>query len=263
MKRMPLFDFELMPVEDIKPWGEAGKKSLGWYALTDGFFRIPVGDQVLFRYSDERMSHWRDQPRDVNYMIAAFARDVLGSVGPGAAPLPERIERLASDWDLLERLRTESEAGAGDDAAEELYYTAWRWLGARSPGTWYLNPHPNIYFVRIGDDVHIHWDSEFLVDGEPAWAARRGVHVLPVATFVAEGRDFANRLLAAMEERIAGIEAGTLRPQIEVNVPSLRQQHETWRTELESYFGEYEPDMPWDETETALRTLAEKSGVQF
>ena len=259
---MALFEFELIPVEDIKPWGEAGKESLGWYPLTDGFFRIPVGDQVLFRYSDERLSHWPDAPRDVNYMIAAFARDVLESAAAGAAPLPERIERLASDWDLLARLRTESEAAEGDDAAEDLYYTAWRWLGARSPRTWYLNPHPDIYFVRIGDDVRIHWDSEFLVDGEPVWAARHGVHVLPVGTFVEESRDFANRLLAAMDERITGIEAGTMRPRSEVNA-SLRQQHETWRAELESYFREYEPDMPWDETETALLTLAEKSGIRL
>src|SRR5690349_10837277 len=124
---MAPFEFDLMAVEDNKTWGEAGKESLGLYSLADGFFRKPVGDQVLFRYSDGRMSHWKDQPRDVNYMIAAFARDILGSVGPGAAPLPERVERLASDWDLLTRLRTESEAGEGDDAAKDLYYTAWCW----------------------------------------------------------------------------------------------------------------------------------------
>ncbi|HEV7238920.1 MAG TPA: DUF5984 family protein [Thermoanaerobaculia bacterium] len=261
---MALFEFELAAVEDITPWDQAGSQGLSWFALTDGLFRIPAGEQVLFRYSDEILSHWGTKTRNASYMIAALARDILGSVGPGAAPLPESIARLASDWELLARLRKESAAFKDDDAAEDLSYTAWRWLGERSPWTSYLVANPNISFVRIGDDVHIHWDNrEKLVDGLPVWTARQGVHVLPVETFLAESRDFATRLLTAMDERIAGIEAGTMRPQVGVSVPSLRQQHETWRSEYASYFEEYEPDIPWDETEAALHTIAEKSGIRF
>lgn len=264
MTRMALFEFELTPVENIPPWGETGSESLNWFALTTGVFRIPAGEQVLFRYSDEILSHWGETTRDADYVIAAFARDILGSVAPGAAPLPESIARLASDWDLLTRLRNQSAADQDDDAAKDLYYTAWRWLGERSPWTSYLVASPDITFVRIGDDVHMHWDNrERLVDGVPVWTAPHGVHVLPVESFLEESRDFVTRLLAAMDERIAEIEAGTLRPRVEVSVASLRQQHESWRAEYAAYFNECEPDIPWNETEDALRTIAQKSGIRF
>ena len=63
-----------------------------------------------------------------------------------------------------------------------------------------------------------------------------------------ERRDFAARLIAAMDTRIG-------------DAPALRQQHEVWRKELEEHFRETEPDIPWDETEAALREIARARGV--
>ena len=54
-----------------------------------------------------------------------------------------------------------------------------------------------------------------------------------------------------------------MHPQIEVSVESLRQQHETWRIEFASYFRKHEPDVSWEETEAALRTIAEKKGLRL
>jgi len=268
--RVALFEFELEPVEDIEPWGEPGNQSLSWFALTLGNFRVHVGDQVLFRYTDEILSHWQSPARDADYQIAAFARDILESVAAGVARLPKSIERLASDWQLLEQLRTPSDSDADpeneDDIprGEDRYYKAWRWIGERSPWTSYLVANPEFLFIRIGDDLHIHWDNrERSIDGIPVWVARYGVHVLPVASFLEECRGFADRLLAAMEERLAGIEAGSLRPRIAVDVHSLRQQHATWRDQFASYFEDRKPDIPWEVTEHALRTLARNRGVIF
>src|SRR4051794_23522280 len=102
---MSLFEFELARVEDIVPWDTPDGPSLSWFALTDGLFRMPVGDQVLFEYSDEIMAHWGTTERNANYQIAAFAREMLGSVAAAAARLPERIERLAADWHRLTKLQ--------------------------------------------------------------------------------------------------------------------------------------------------------------
>jgi hypothetical protein len=258
---MALFEFELANVEDILPWGNPGEQSLSWFALSYGRFRMVVGGQVLFRYTDEILSHWGGSERDADYQVAAFARDVLGSVAAAAAPLPPRIERLASDWQHLMELRKPTEDVR---AADDLWYDAWRWLGERSPWTSYLVACPAFQFVRVGAELRIHWDNrEQIIDGIPVWTARQGVHAMPVDAFLEECGDFARRLLSAMNDRIAGIETGAMKPQVEVSTRSLQEEHETWHAEFASYFGAYQPDIPWQRTENALLAIAEKKGLRF
>ena len=255
---MALFEFDLAPVEDIVPWGEAGNRSLSWFALTDGLFRVRVGGQTLFEYTQEIQLHSGIETTFANYQIAAFVRDILGSVAPAIVKLPEAVERLASNWDLLTRLRRSC------DTTNDLDYTAWSWLGERSPWTSYLVAHPHFQFVRISDEIQIHWDNrERLIDGMSVWTAQHGVYLLPVESFLEQCRAFADRLLTSMEGRIAGIEAGVMRPQVEVSGSSLRQQHASWKEEFDSYFKEHEPDIPWEQVEEALIALASKHGVPF
>ena len=54
-----------------------------------------------------------------------------------------------------------------------------------------------------------------------------------------------------------------MKPQVEVNISSLQEEHEVWRAEFASYFGEHQPDVPWQETEKALLAIAEKKGLSF
>jgi hypothetical protein len=271
---MALFEFELARVEDIVPWESEGVQVLSWFALTDGRFRMPVGRHVLFEYTDEILSHWQATGKNAEYQVAAFARDILGSVGPGLARLPEGVERLASNWELLRDLDARSQAA--DDATEDRdddyepaddpHYLAWRWLGERSPCTSYLSMSPDFQFIRVGDELRIHWDNRAcLVDGLPVWTASHGVYVLPAQTFLEEARDFAHGLLAAMQQRIASMEGGISRPQVAVDAMKLREQHGTWCAEFAKYFGEREsePDIPWSKTEHALRAIAKRHGVIF
>ena len=261
---MPLFAFELDRVEDIRPWGEPGEENLSWFALTHGAFRMIVGDQVLFRYTDAVLSRWNSSIQDVDYQIASLARDILGSVAPGVTALPKAIERLAADRELLTRLLNSATIDGEDLTGEEIWHRAWRWLGERSPWTGYFVAHPIIRFARVGNDIHIQWDNRGrVIDGMPAWAAQLGVHALPVADFLGESRDFADRLLGAMDARITGIASGAMRPQVAVDVAFLRQQHENWRVEFDSYFARRAPDVPWDETVSALRKVAARAGARL
>ena len=129
---MAQFDFDLKNVESVIPWGETGNQNLSWFALTDGAFRMNVGDQVLFRYSDAILAHWGRGEREVDYQIASIARDILGSVAPGAAQMPPFFEALASNWDLLSRIdewSTVDDSSPSED--EDVLYNAWRWRGER------------------------------------------------------------------------------------------------------------------------------------
>jgi hypothetical protein len=262
---MPLFEFELLPVEEIAPWGEPGKPSLSWFALSYGIFRMVVGEQTLFRYTPEILAHWGShdpRQRDVHHEIAEFAREMFDCVAAAIAPLPPFFEALAADWTLLRRLEEFSRRGEKASKDDDRYYTAWRWLGERSPSTSYLIAYPEISFLRVGSEVRLGWDNtRRLVDGITVWTAGSGVLAFSVDAFVAECEDFAERLLKAMESRITDIEAGRCHPQTAVDIASLRQQQETWRALFAAAFYEHEPDLPWDEAEAALRAIAGEMGV--
>jgi hypothetical protein len=256
---MSLFQFELANVEDITPWGESPNLNLSWFALTDGTFRLNVGDQVLFQYTDQITQHLCGQTRDASYQIASLARDMLGSFASGISPLPPVVEALASDWNVLDNLR---QASREQIEADDVSYAAWRWLGERSPWTSYFVAHPQIHFVRIRDDVHIHWDNrDRFIDSIPVWTAQKGTHVLNAHAFEHECRDFADRLLENMSRRIALIECGRAKPQVSINIEGLRTQHETWCNEFQGYFAPALPDIPWSDTVAALQAIAKQTGM--
>ncbi|MGC4093278.1 MAG: DUF5984 family protein [Polyangiaceae bacterium] len=261
---MALFEFELAKVEDIEPWQTGKGPDLSWFALTDGRFWMPVGDRVLFEYTDEISAHWGAGVHVAEYQVAAFVREMLGCVAAASARLPPRLEKLASTWGGLSELVNGKAAEEADDDRNGDSYTAWRWLGERSPWASYLVDAPRVHFVRIGEEVRIHWDNrDRLVDGHQVWTAQLGVHTMPVEAFVSECRSFANRLLDPMEARIAAIDVGTVSARVALDTASLRQQHETWRTEFGSYFGEYQPDISWPEAECAIERIARQRGASF
>ena len=162
---------------------------LTWFALTSGRFRIHVGDQVLFRYTDEILSHWDVEEKDADYEIASFARDILDCAGAALQPLPDFFEAIALDWKRLSDLQRR--AAKHDD-----YYEAFRWLGERSPVTGYLIACPNISFCRIGQKVVIGWDNrDLIVDGIQVWEAQFGQIEIPVDDFRSESEVFADRTI--------------------------------------------------------------------
>ena len=244
---MALFEFELKPVAEIAPWGEAPDLSLSWFALTDGQSRINAGSSILFRYTDAILSYWEIAEKDADYPLAAFARDILGCVAPAITPLPKFLHHIADDWTGLRRLQAQS-------AEHDAHYEAFRWLGERSPWFSYLVENPEISFIREKDNILIEWDNTAcLIEGIPVWEAQFGSFTLPVEAFLKECHSFCDRLLDEMYRRINMIEKGEIKAQIPLNTHDLYQQHDTWRDEFQGYFEiRNEPDVPWDEAESAL-----------
>ncbi len=265
MRMPPLFEFELAPVDHIEPWGTPPSQSLSWFALTEGLFRMPVGTDVLLRYTPEALLHWGLAPAscDATYQVAAFARDVLGSVAAGAAPLPPLFELIASDLPLRRRLLgASSKASEQSPEARERGYVAWRWLGVRSPWMSYLVATPRFAFLRVGSEVHVAWDnSDVRVDGLKVWTAEAGVLVMPVEAFLTECRAFADRLLARMDERLEAIASGDARPRVSVEVGPLKEQRQVWAKEFAGYFGVHTPDVAWADAEAALLAIAREAGI--
>lgn len=276
-----LFQFELAPVENIEPWGDndGGSLSLSLYALTDGHFRISVGNEALLRYTPEVISRWGLQNEDAEYQVACFARDVLASVSAVISPIPTFFENIVRDEALFRQLQNPSgkhpcervpsaiinelEAGTTKGDFKEDRYTAFRWLGERSIWLNYLTACPNLWFVRVGNEVWIQWDNvDRKFEGVDVWTARRGTYSISAQAFLAECRGFSERLLSAMESRIVSVENGLVRAKIPLDTTSLRNQLLEFRNEFEnSLSASYQPDIGWEESEKAMRNIAFKSGI--
>ena len=275
-----LFQFELAPVENIKPWGghNGGSLSLSLYALTDGHFRISVGNEALLRYTPEIIAHWGLQNENADYQVACFAGDVLGSVSAIISPIPTFFENIVRDEALFRQLQNSSakhsekvpsevikelEVGTANSNFEQDHYNAFRWLGERSIWLNYLTACPDIWFIRVENEVWIQWDNvDRKFQGIEVWTARRGTYAISVEAFLAECHGFSERLLTAMESRIASVENGSVRPQIPLNPTSLRNQLSKFRSQFEkSLSASYQPDIDWVESEKAMRNIASKSGI--
>jgi diadenosine tetraphosphatase ApaH/serine/threonine PP2A family protein phosphatase len=256
---MAPFRFELAAVESIAPWGAPGGPNLSWFALTLGDFWIDLGDVELFRYAPAALATWGVTKPYADYQIASFVRDLRSCVPPALSPLPAELERLAADVHALAALQASTRATADaidTDEAADLHYTAWRWLGERSPWMSYLAHNPSFYFVRLGDEIEIGYDNRgHTLDGVAVWTAQIGAHRMPVASFAAAVTEVSAALLAAMGQRIDDLERGQARPQAPVDVAALREQHAAWEREFATALGPSPPDVPWDETLAALAAL--------
>ena len=260
--QMPLFEFNLHPVNEITPSGGGNDKSLSWFALTDGFFSMPVGDQILFQYSHEMVSHWNLKKGYADYQIAAFAWDLLECFAAAAMPLPSFVENLVSNQELLTQLRADDNNTEDEEQDSDVWYDAWRWLQERSPSISFLKAAPQLHFLRVGDTIRIIWDTrDRIVDGIPVWSAKSGQCSMSYSDFYQECLSFKDRLLKEMDQRIQEITSGAALPQISVDTKSLQQQQERWEIEFESYFENHEPDVSWHDTELALRAIARTKGI--
>jgi Family of unknown function (DUF5984) len=259
---MALFEFQLAPVEEVTPWGQPDARTLCWYELTSGTFRMPVGDQVLFEYTDAFKSRF-GLPRANDYTIANVASAMLGPFRDAMTRLPPALEALVEDGDLLDRLY--DVCGDEDDVKG-----AWWWLkGERRPSMTFLVQAPRVgipevCFFRVRDEVHLHWDNrESKVDGIPVWTAEYGSFRMPIADYERECRELAAGLLAKMVERGSQIESGTARPQQPVDLAKFRATHHSFYGDfyLALRDGEPEPDIPWYRTLGALEAIAGRTGI--
>jgi len=260
---MTPFRFDLAAIESITPWGGPSKPDLSWFALTLGDFWIDLGCDELFRYTSAALAMWGLTKPYADYQIAAFVRDIRTCVGPALAPVPVEIERLAADVQRLANLESAARRAAdamGTAKGSRLNYTAWRWLGERSPWMSYLVQYPRFHFVRFGDEIEIGYDNRnCLIDGVPVWTAQIGACRIPVEAFVSAVTEASTALLDAMAARIDDIERGRATPQAPIDVVWLREQHATWERELTESLEPRPPDVPWDKTLAALRALGATS----
>jgi hypothetical protein len=261
-----LFNFELTPLDDVAPWGSDGDRYLGWFILTDGRYWVRVGQSELFRSSDAILSRWGEQYPDsrdtspyVDYYVVRLWEDILEVLPSWINPVPDDLavmlqSKRASLSDILPR-RFEL------DTEGELWEAAMRWWLNRRLTSYHLKHSPRIAIWTGDGTTHITWDNRGLMaDDVPVWAAQQGAFQIPVADFVAEIQSFNDRLLNAMEARIAEIKRDWKRADIRIDIEQLDAEQIDRRTWLPNKLQRPEY-VDWNETRLALARYAELTGT--
>jgi Family of unknown function (DUF5984) len=268
-----LFDFTLVPLNKVHPWGEPSNLHLSWLELTEGFYRLKVGSDYLFNYSNEFINYHADRYPDdydgsfVDHYIVRLWEDVLSILPDVLNPLPERLCRLlelsykerchwydrATDW-------MEKEVDRNPIKEEEVWETfaqATSWIGDRQLDSAYLQNHPRIWLWSTEDTVTIAWDNIDIVhEGIPIWSSVRGKYSIPRHQFLEEVRAFNDKLFVEMGERVQTICDRWDRPEVNVDVESLQEKQSDRSTWLENTVTKTTSSYSWQDVFTAIEKIA-------
>ncbi len=273
-----LFNFVLNPVHQVVPWGS--ERKLNWYALTEGRYWLDVGEQELFRYTEEFLRHCKTPSIAPpacyeDYFVARLWDDLHDILPFVIEPVPADI---AARRRIVERARArllsapERQAPVevvrqllphnvqGQDAMRELCLNATWWWHARRLPVMHLVANPEIHLWREGDVVWVAWDNVGInVEGIIAWTAQQGQADFRFDHFVAEVRSFARRLTEEMDARIESVCSGRMSLDALVPVEELRQAQAEWNRAMDVH--RLRPaETNWNEVRHALDTIA-RNGI--
>lgn len=250
---MPLFNFELIPAQQLKPWGAGGEYT--WFALTDGFLHIDVADIQLFRFSNDTLRVWADEssgekrlPPYLNYQVARFYEDLFNVLPHILNPIPAELHRHIEKPEAYAQWR-ERLLSAFNHEDESTFFTASNWFETnRFICSNHLTSNPRLWMWRLDNNIHIRWDfSQKLDGGIPVWTAGRGETILNYSDFLDEVTDFHTRLMQAMQQQIEQLPASH-------PTPLLWKEHETRKNDALHAFRPTQT-IDWQEILTANRTL--------
>lgn len=264
-----LFDFHLRPVNEITPWGCDTDLSLSWFALTDGFYRIEVGDDKLFTYSRSAVeklsaSHPAFCGEYVDYQVVRLWEDVLQILPDVFEPLPIELgclltgpEPSIKTW--LDKIY-EKQNAAGESAASDQIYNlcdlATSWLSPRYLDSMYLVGGPRIWIWSTPETVQITWDNrEQMIEGVEAWSARCGSFSLTRQDFLNEVQNFDARLISQMEARVSDVCKNWQRPEVRIDFDTLRIEQLDRAKELTRSLERKPIVTNWDQVRDAVAAI--------
>jgi hypothetical protein len=209
---MSLFEFDLLPVEVIPPWGEEPNKEFNWFILGFASFTLNVRGRKLFRLSDEIISYWKQKHQEywaskyspyVTDHIEYFYRDILSILPNILQSIPDSIFQYVNTTErqlaFSRRLRKVYEE---NDSVDEEYFDAMEWLWRRKIDTSVFRC-PDVHFFRFQNKIIIRWFSQHAQkEGIPIFFEADGEDEYTTSEFLVELESFHQRYIEEMKRRL-------------------------------------------------------------
>lgn len=226
-----LFNFTLVPVDEVQPWGYPGSLSLSWFALTDGQYWIETGKSTLFEYSEQAQA--AGAPRYCSYQVVRLYEDLMKMLPYILEPVPSQlVQYITGDSGIAwyEAYATWCDLNDGHYAPDrfwEIIDASTAWMENRTLDSAYLSPSANIVIWSDSANVYFEWDNRTRVFNDlPAWSALRGKYQLARDECMAEIQSFHLRLMEQMSKRVEWALSGAFPAEINIDLPSLAREHE-------------------------------------
>lgn len=226
-----LFNFDLVPLDQVTPWGEPDAASLHWWGLTDGWYWLQVGEHRLFEYSGpDPMPH---RSRFCDYYVARLYEDVTSILPEVLDPVPDDLRDLIAlpassvQPTFLTRCEDLLETPDLDETIRDHLFTIVEWIQLRYLDTGHLCPSTSIGIWSDQTSVHVQWDNRRkLLNGKEAWSARYGTLTFAKDHFLKEVSSFHERLMASMEDRVRRVLDGALGNSVKIDLPELQREQD-------------------------------------
>lgn len=214
---MPLFEFELTPIDEISPWGGPSDLSLHWFGLSLGHYFIDVRTARLLEFHSE--------PRYFEYQVTRLHEDLLSMLPDVRDPIPAHVIELFRDGALGSTLRELKNVWNEIEVEDNDLDDAMMVLERRALDTGYLRKSPGIWIWTFGEIVVIEWDNrDQHLEGKPVWSAEQGRLELKSEDFLNEIFSFHRRFIFEMTQRVAEISRNWRRPEIQIDIEQLQKE---------------------------------------
>lgn len=221
------FRFGLTPVDRVAPWGEQ-RRTLHWFALTEGWYGIDLGGHTLLRYGARTTELLRAQsggaetPYDcyVSYYVARLWEDLLMLLPSALEPVPP---------DLAEFIGTDAAAWHWTESAE--VDAAATWYGEHTLDTGYLWFGPHLRWWRTvdaeRDTVTLAWRHPEDPEHEIEFTApAAGQITVPTDEFRSAVAELDRALLATLATRLREFESSGPPPGVDLDLEQLRLEQD-------------------------------------
>lgn len=253
-----MFRFALKPLEEVQAWGEPPNLSLSWFALTDGYCFVEMGDHKVLWYSDTgcRELSWDLEAAPegfelaVSYWVSRLFEDIAELYPAILEPVPNDIAAILDTADSHQRWNdfVATWDGDGDNEADLL------WIDQRTLDTGYLRAGPRPTFWRVGDTIRMRCDNRGnVLDGVAIWSSELVEHEVAVSELVEHVRRFGSALLAQMDKRTRRVEAGWCPQGVRLDAGDLRRDHESRVKEWQTAITRAAPPTNWGAVRHALK----------
>lgn len=262
-----LFNFRLLPIEEIPPWGEPDNLNLGWFALSLGEYWMSCGENELLRHSDEAIALFTQQgfnvPPYCDYQVARFYFDIFDMISFILEPVPEflipYIEGASAEkWQSQLKRWSEEDFDSiiNEERWLELTELASSWIWLRNLDMGYLVSPPKIYFWSYDGTTTIHWNNKScFIEGVPAWSTLYGSFQLPTTEFINELKSFHNRFIGKMGERVELILSDNVQVEASIDKYLLLREQRRYENIFEKYLQRYYEPSNWDSIYSAIKEI--------